>query len=142
MAREQPRRRLTDLRDAERIDEAVKGDAPALVDRGHQVAGAEPAPAFALGNHIGVEPEDVGRLPDQAILPKGGNVLLAHPLYIEAIAGYKMPQPLDRLGGADQPPGAAPSDLTRLAHREAAADRAVVGELIGHGALWAAIGHH
>ena len=128
MAGEQPRRRLADLRDAERIDEPVERDAPPLVDRGHQVAGAEFAPAFALHDHLGIEPEDVARLADQPVLPEGGDVLLAEPLDVEAVARDEVPEPLDGLRGTDQPAGAAPRDLARLAHREAAADRAVVGE--------------
>ncbi len=48
MAGQQPRRRLPDLRDAERIDEAVERDAPALIDRGDELAGADLAPALAL----------------------------------------------------------------------------------------------
>ena len=44
-------------------------------------------------------------------------------------------QPLDRLSGADQPAGAAPRRHAVLAHREAAADRAVVGKCVWHGVL-------
>src|ERR1700730_16301788 len=139
MRAEQPSRRLADLRNAESIDKALERNSPALVDGRHQVARAELAPAFALGDHLGIEAEDVARLADQPILPESGDVLLTEPLDVEAMARHEMPQPLDRLRGADQTSGAAPRDLAGLAHREAAADRAVVGELIGHGALWAAV---
>ena len=45
--------------------------------------------------------------------------------------GDEMLQPLDRLGRADEAAGAAPRHHALLAHREAAADRALVGELVG-----------
>ena len=138
---EQPSRRLADLRNAESIDKALERNPPALVDRGHQVARAELAPAFALGDHFGVEAEDVARLADQPVVPEGGDVLLAEPLDVEAMARHKVPEPLDGLRGADQPAGAAPRDLAGLAHREAAADRAMIGKLVRHRLLRAAIEH-
>src|SRR5580700_6584218 len=141
MACEQPSRRLADLRNAKRVDKALERNSPALVDRGHQVARAELAPAFALGDHLGIEAEDVARLADQPVLPESSDVLLAEPLDIEAMARHEMPQPLDRLRGAYQPAGAAPRHLARLAHREAAADRAVVGELVAHGVLRTPVEH-
>src|SRR5580704_18482583 len=141
MACEQPSRRLADLRNAKRVDKAVKRNSPALVDRGHQVARAELAPAFALGDHLGIEAEDVARLADQPVLPESSDVLLAEPLDVEATARHEMPEALDRLRGAYQPAGAAPRHLARLAHREAAADRAMVRELVGHHILWAAVEH-
>ena len=49
MPRQEPRRRLPDLRDAERVDETVERDLAALVDRGDQLIGADLAPALALG---------------------------------------------------------------------------------------------
>src|SRR5205814_5040515 len=85
--------------------------------------------------------EDVARLADQPVLPKGGDVLLAEPLDVEAMARHEMPQSLDRLRGADQPSGTATSNLTRLAHRETPADRAMVGKLVGHRLLRAPIEH-
>ena len=57
-------------------------------------------------------------------------MLFAEPLDVETVARHEMPQPLDRLRGADQSAGAAPCDLPRLAHRKAAANRAVVGEVV------------
>src|SRR5947209_14988689 len=141
MPGEQPCGRLADLRNAESIDKALERNSPALIDRGHQVARAEFAPAFALGDHLGVEAEDVARLADQPVLPEGGDVLLAEPLDVEAMARHKVPEPLDGLRGADQPASAAPRNLAGLAHREAAADRAVVGESVGLRLLRAAIEH-
>src|ERR1700730_6653664 len=141
MRAEQPSRRLADLRNAESIDKALERNSPALVDGRHQVARAELAPAFALGDHLGIEAEDVARLADQPVLPESGDVLLAEPLDIETMARHERPHPLDRLRGAYQPAGAAPRHLARFAHREAAADRAVTGELVGHRVLWAAVEH-
>ena len=105
--RQQPRRRLPDLRDAERVDEAVERDAAALVDRRDQLVGADLAPALALRDHLGVEPEDVAGAADQPVLPERGDVLLAEPLDVEAVARDEMLQPLDRLRRADQPAAAA-----------------------------------
>ena len=111
MAGEQPRRRLADLRNAERVDEPVERNAPALVDRGDELRGAELAPALALGDAVGVEPEDVARPADQPVLPERLDVLVAEPLDVEAVAGDEMLEPLDRLRRADQPAGAAPRHL-------------------------------
>ena len=86
MPGEQPRRRLADLRDAERVDEAVERDMAALVDRGDQLSGADRAPAFAHGDDCRIEPEDVARPADQAVLPERLNVLGAEPLDVEAVA--------------------------------------------------------
>src|SRR6516225_5558732 len=85
--------------------------APALVDRGHQVASAELAPAFTFRDDLGVEAENVARPADQPILPERGDVLFAQPFDIEAVARHEMPQALDRLRGADQAAGAAARDL-------------------------------
>ena len=76
------------------------------------------------------EPEDVAGLADQAVFPEFGDVLGAEPLDVEAVARDKMLQPLDRLRRADQPAGTAPRHHALLAHREAAADRAMFGEFI------------
>ena len=62
MPRQKARRRLPDLRDAERVDKAVEGDAAALVDRRDQLFGADFAPAFAPDNGVCREPEDIARL--------------------------------------------------------------------------------
>src|SRR5262249_30066029 len=81
-------------------------------------------------------------LADQLVLPEGGDVLLAEPFDVEAVARHEMPEPLDRLRRTDQSAGATPRDLARLAYRETAANRAVVGELVGHRVLWPAVEHH
>jgi len=52
MPRQKARRRLPDLRDAERVDKPVEGDATALVDRRDQLFGADFAPAFAPDNDV------------------------------------------------------------------------------------------
>src|SRR5205085_7335541 len=41
MPREEARRRLADLRDAERVDESVDRNAPALVDSSNELVGAD-----------------------------------------------------------------------------------------------------
>src|SRR5215471_5368378 len=128
MAGEQPCRRLTDLRYAKGIDEAIERDRPALVDRGDELLGADLAPAFAFHDRRRIEPENVARLADQPVLPEGSDVFLAEPLDVEAITRDEVAKPLDSLRGTDQPAGAAPRHLAWLAHRKAAADRAVVGK--------------
>ena len=90
MPRQQPRRRLPDLRDAERVDKAVERDAAALVDRGDQLVGADLAPALALRDDLGIEPEDVAGAADQPVFPERGDVLLAEPLDVEAVARDEM----------------------------------------------------
>ena len=53
-----------------------------------------------------------------------------------------MAQPLGDLGGADQPAGAAPHRLARRPHREAAADRALLGKDVRLGAGRPPVGAH
>src|SRR5205085_5894358 len=118
------RGRLAHLRDAERVDEPVERDAPALLDRSHQLACADLAPAFAPLDLLGLEAEDVAGPLDQPVLPERGDMLGAQALDVEGGTRDEMLQPLDRLSGADEPAGAAPRDLARLAHGEAAAHRA------------------
>src|ERR1700745_356761 len=113
-----------------------------MIDCRFQIAGAELAPALALGDDIGIESEDVAWLLDQPFLPERRDVFFAEPLDVEAVARNKMPEALDRLRGADQPAGAAPRDLARLAHREAAADWAVGGEFERFGILRAPVEDH
>src|SRR3984893_12587868 len=141
VAGEQPCRRRADLRNSEALDEAVERNPPALVDRSDQLAGADLAPALALHDRRGIESEDVARLADQPVLPKGRDMFLAEPLDVEAVARDEMTEPLDGLRGTDQPAGAAPRHLTRLAHREAAADRAMVGKLVRLRILRPAVEH-
>src|SRR6185437_1711602 len=141
MPREEPRRRLAHLRDAERVDKAVERNAAALVDRGDELLGADRAPAFAADELLGLEAEDVAGLADEAVMPELGDVLGAEPLDVEAVAGDEMLQALDCLGRADEAAGAAPRDHALLAHGDAVADRATVGELVRLAALGAAVEH-
>src|SRR5260221_365359 len=62
MARQQLGRRLADLADAERIDQAVERYRAPTLDRLQQVAGRRLAPALALADRrrAAVEAEDVG----------------------------------------------------------------------------------
>src|SRR5207302_6092584 len=107
MPSQEPRGCLPDLRDPERIDEAVERDPAALVDRADQLLRAEFAPAFARDDHLGLQPEDVARRADEAIFPELGDVLRPQPLDVEAVARDEMLQPLDRLRRANEPAGAA-----------------------------------
>src|SRR5438045_8249006 len=76
MAGEQPCRCLADLRDAERIDEAIERDPSAFVDCGDELVGADLSPTLTFHDRCGIEPEDIARLADQPVLPKGCDVLL------------------------------------------------------------------
>src|SRR6516225_5467656 len=86
VAGEQPRRRLADLRNAERIDEPVERNPPPLVDRRDELLGADLAPALAFRDDRGVEPEDVARLANRPALPKGGVVLPPDPPDAKTVA--------------------------------------------------------
>ena len=98
VAREQPRRRLADLRDAERIDEAVERDAAARrrSRRSACCALSSPQPSRSAMTR-GIEAEDVAGLADQPVFPERGDVLVAEPFDVEAVARDEMPEPLDRL---------------------------------------------
>src|SRR5438874_7124736 len=132
--------RLADVRDAERVDNAVERYAAALVDRGDHLGGADFAPAFALGDVVepGFEPEDVAGLADQPVLPEGADVLLAETLDVEIVARHEVLQALDRLCRADQAAGAAPRRHAGLTHREAVADGTMIRELVRLGIFRAA----
>ena len=143
MPRQQPRRRLADLRDAERIDEAVERDAPPLVDRARSsLRGADLAPAFAAGELLGLQAEDVAGLADQLVLPERGDVLLAHPLDVEAVAR-------DEMLAAARPP--APAQIRPPVQRRATSPSSrtarlpqigqCVGKLIGLAVLRPALQH-
>src|SRR5262249_1971708 len=95
--------------------------------------GAYVAPALAVDELLGFEPEDVGWLFDQPVLPEFGDVLRPEPLDVKAVAGDKMLEPLDRLRRTDQPAGAPPRRHALLAHRQRIADRAMLGEPVGLG---------
>src|SRR5579883_1076301 len=127
MTGQQLRRRLADLADAERVDEAVERDRAAPVDRLQELARRHFAPALARAD-LGValmEAEDVRRRLDQTVAPEGEDVLLAEPVDIEGKARAEMDEALDRLCRADEAAGAAPRGFARLADGEAAADRAL-----------------
>src|SRR5580692_9239015 len=130
MPREQPRRRLADLRDAERIDEPVERDAPPLIDRPDQIAGAQLTPAFAAHQLLRLEPEDIAGAADEAVSPERGDMLRAHSLDIETVARDKMLQSFDRLRGADQTSSAALRDKAGLANDETAASGTFVRKLV------------
>ena len=121
VARQELRRRLADLRDAERIDEAVERDAAPRVDRVDELLGARLAPALARLEVRGIEPEDIRWRAHELVFPEGLHVLLAHALDVEGIARHEMLEPLDRLRRADEAAGAAPRRFALLAHRKAAA---------------------
>ena len=139
MARQQARVGLADEADAERVDEAVERDPPARLDRALQVLGLPRAPAGQLAQprqalRVRGQAEDVGRLADQPRLEQLRHLLAPEPLDVERVAADEVAQPLGDLGGADQAAGAAPHRLALGPQREAAADRAVVGEDVGLGA--------
>src|SRR5262245_28513043 len=132
-AREQPPSDLTDMRDAERIDEVVELHRTARLYCREQLRRRGLPPPFP-----GLEPrrgapvasgksEDVLRRLDQPVVVEGLDVLLAKPVDVEGVARHEMLEPLDPLRRADQAAGAAPDrilfagDGIDLAHRVAAA---------------------
>ena len=95
------------------------------------------APAFAF-LELSAPPaqtEDVRRILDQAVVVEFDDMLLAQALDIEGIAADEMPQPLHRLGRANQASRAAAHRLAGFADGQAVADRAVIGEFVALGAL-------
>src|SRR3954454_10934920 len=143
MAREQLAPGLADMRDAERVDEAVHRNASARLDCGEEVAHARLAPALALLEPLGqagvaaLQGEDVLRRADEALLVELVDALRPESLDVEGVARYEMLQPLARLRRADEPAGAAAHRVflagarVELAHRMAAAGRADRRELVG-----------
>src|SRR3954447_26500262 len=83
---QEPRRRLPDLRYSERVDKAVERDAAARVDCRDQLAGAYLAPPLALRDDLRIESENVAGAADQPVFPERGDVLLAKPVNVEAVA--------------------------------------------------------
>src|SRR3546814_19189242 len=94
--------------DAERVDEPVEPDGPALLDGLEQLGDRLPAPAFAVDQPVGMrlQTEDVRRRSDQPVLPEGGDVLAAQALAVESGWRDEMLQPLARLRRADKAAGA------------------------------------
>ena len=144
VARQQAGVGLADEADAERVDEAVERDPAARLDR--PLAGSRPSSRPSRGSsrelrqalRVRGQAEDVGGLPDQPRLEQLRHLLAAEPLDVERVAADEVAQPLGDLGRADQAAGAAPHRLALGPQREAAADRAVVGEPVGLGARRAA----
>ena len=104
--------------------------------------GAELAPAFAADDHLG---RRGGRC-----RPAGGSARLPRmrrcasspsPSMSKQSRETKCRSRSTACAGADQAAGAAPRDHALLAHREAAADRAVVGKLVGLRVLRPAVEH-
>ena len=141
---EQARRRLAHLADAERVDEAVEADGGALADGGDEIFQRFRAPPLArldVGAFL-MKPEDVGRRGDQPVLAESLDMLGPQPLDIEGVAGDEVLQPFDGLRRADQAAGAAPGDLSLLAHGAAAAFRAGLGQDEAAAAGGAFLGSH
>ena len=136
---------LADMADAERVQEAPQRNLAARVDRVEELLHrhrAEAVDVLQLGERIRLpllQRKDIGRRADLQRRVLGVeeelDLLLAEPFYVERIAGDEMPDALDRLRRADQPAGAAPDRLALLAHRVAVADRAAIGEHVGHEVL-------
>ena len=83
--------------------------------------------------------EDVCGLADQSRLQQLRHLLAAEAFDVEGIPADEVAQAFGDLGGADQAAGAATDRLALRPHREAAADRAMVGEPVGLGALGPAL---
>ena len=133
---EQARRRLADVADAQRVDEAVERDAPAGLDGAEEVGGRGLAPALQLGELrervaavLLLQVEDVRRAPHPTLGVECLDLLGAETLDVEGVAGDEVAQPLQRLGRANQTAGAAAHRLPLLPHRVAAALRADGGRV-------------
>src|SRR3954449_6161309 len=90
-------------------------------------------PVLQLGETRGVlvpQPEDIAGTADHLLVPELPDDLLAQALDIEGVAADEVAQPLDRLRVADQAAGAAPDHFPLRPDSGAAADGAVVGELV------------
>src|SRR5262249_34883376 len=83
VARQQLRRLLSHLADAERIDEAIERDLAARFDGVAELARALLTPALALADNGGIEAEDVGGRLDELVFPEIGDVLGAEAFDIE-----------------------------------------------------------
>src|SRR5579883_2213433 len=134
--RQEPRRGVADLRNAQCVDEPVERDPPPRLDRGDELLGAHRPPAVALGERslVATQPENVGGSLYQFVGPELLDALRAEPVDVEGVARGKVLEPLHRLRRADQAAGAAANRLAGLAHGEALANRAFLGEHVGLGA--------
>ena len=133
---------LPDMGNPEPIDQPVERHLAPRANRGEEVRDRQliPALAFSKGKTVApiaaLEREYVGGLFDEPVLVEQLDPLFAQPLNVEGIARGKMTQPLHRLGGADEPAGAAPRHLALFAHGVAAAFRAALRKHEGLGVLW------
>ena len=134
MAGQQARRRLADLADAERIDEAVERDRAPRLDGRHQVGDRLLAPALALLQRRAwrasagrCRPASGSARPARRL----GMCLSPSPSMSKASRLTKCRSRSTAWAAQISPPVQRRTDLARLAHREAAADRAVVGKLEG-----------
>src|SRR6185312_182099 len=142
MSRQQAARDLADLRNPEGKDEAVEADMTPRVDGLFEMSRAQFAPAFAFGDFVVVEPENIGGRADQLFFPERGDVLFAEAFDVEGVARHEMDEAFDGLRAADQAAGATPRRLARLAHGEAVTDRAFLGEHERLAVLGTPVLHH
>src|SRR5262249_22190903 len=108
---------LADMRNAERIDEAVELDLAPRLDGGEQLRRGRLAPPFPRlefrrGTAVAAGKRgDVLRWLDETIVVEGLDVLLAKPLDVEGVARHEMLEPFDPLRRADQSAGATPDGI-------------------------------
>src|SRR5690606_16192720 len=129
-------RRLSDMADAEGVDEPVQRHAAPGLDGFEKVLYRLSAIALLVDELIAplrlapCKPENIRRLPDAPLVVEGFDLLLPEPFDVEGIARNEMPKPLLRLRRADEASGAAPHGIrltgarVYLAHGMATADRA------------------
>src|SRR5690606_16480128 len=122
-ARQQQRRRLPDLPDAQGKDEALQADSPPGLDCLEKLLRRTRAPSGAIlqaGEAVRailfLQIEDVSRGADQAPIEEGLYLLLAQALYVEGIPGDEVDQLLHLLIGAGQLAGTARHRLAFMAH--------------------------
>ena len=149
-ARDVAGRRLTDVPDAEREQEAFERDAAARIDGAEQVLDRFLAETLPLGERLGargialLQREDIGRRADQPLVVEQLDALAAEPFDVERETRDEMLEPLLRLRRTDEPAGAAEHGagfralLALVTRGVAAASRAVGWEDIGLRAALAA----
>ena len=105
MPRQQPRVRLADAADAERVDEARQRNAPPRLDRARQVARPRSRPSLRVPRSPPRARAALKMSAGPCSQPGGiefADRLLAQPVDIEGGARDEMDQPLHALRGADQ----------------------------------------
>ncbi len=114
------------MADAERKQEAIEPDRPPRVDGPEQLVDRHRVEPLARDQRaaVRVQAEDVARRRDQPLGDEQLDPFGPQPLDVEGAAADEVAQPLDPLRRTDQPAGAPPRDLARLARRVAAARRA------------------